>query len=57
MLFRAAEAMSHSGLYSVQRTKIEILFGKSFDILSRHLLDRSALEDGAGRMENPNLGF
>jgi hypothetical protein len=46
-----------SGLDSMQRTKLENQSGKSFDILSQHLLDRSALVGGAGPMANPNLGI
>ena len=57
MLFQSVEAMFHSDLGNVQKTEIETLSGKSFDTPSRHLLDRSALVDGAEQMENPNLDF
>jgi hypothetical protein len=57
MLFQAVEAMFHFDLCSEQKTKIGTRFDTSFDTPSQRLRDRSAPEDGAEQMENPNLGF
>lgn len=49
--------MFHFDLCSEQKTKIGTQFDTSFDTPSQRLHDRSAPEDGAEQMENPNLGF
>ena len=57
MPFQSVEPMFHSDLGNVQKTEIETLSGRFFDTPSRHLLDRSALANGAEQRENPNLDF